>query len=277
MEASRGGGSGWEVLRQDSHSKMRAVLRRSIGSATRLPWNFRALSPSIPVQDLDPRFKSFFHTKLSEGFAYAYQSLCDSLANHDLKNLEDCLEGHLFAEVKARLQDMEKAQMRMKLVAERNPDVSLHNMQVHLGVKIERKENFPKSKYITVANLEDMRKTLSKQPETVTLGNLESMWLYVHPQAPASLVLSLDVLYKGLNPLTVLQNGVDLHPGEFEEVHHLRFESCPVSLGLQIEVIATGSLSQLLAPIRECSEDLINSPWEVVDIEHILKGNPFVV
>lgn len=250
-----------------------------MGSTPPFPWKFQSETASVPTQDLDLRFKRMFYSKLSDGFAYAYQSLCDSLANHDLKSLEECMEARLFDEVKRRLEAMQTQDTRLRLVAERNPDVSLYNLGVHLGVHIERKKNFSKSKYILIDTLENMKKRKRNIDNNHRLfkEKLENIWLYVHPLSPASLVISLDVLYHGLNPLTAVRSGTDLFPGQHNEVHHLRFESCVLNLGTQVDAAQSHLLSKLLVPVLQQAEDLVNASWELVDIDHLLSGNPFVV
>jgi hypothetical protein len=259
---------------------MRTAFKRAFGSVSEYPWKFRASAPDIPIKELDPRFRDLFHKKLSDGFAYAFQSLCDSLGNHDMKSLEDCLEGRLFDLVKSRLSEMERSRLHFHLIGEQNPSLRLYNMTIHLGVHIERKDNLPKNKYLRIDSLENMKKSYASgnKPPRIMEENLEHIWLYVHPDAPANLIVALDVLYQGPNPLTILTaEGQDLFSGRQVELHHLRFESCAVALGLQVDAAKKQGLTQLLGPIRSNTEELISSAWEVVDIDNIMKGNPFLV
>jgi len=246
-------------------------LRRALGSLPALPWKFQAQSPAIATKELDPRFKDLFYNKLSDGFAYAFESLCDSLSNHDVKSLQECLEGRLYERVQTQLASMSNSGHRFRLLTQTNPQLSLHNMQVHLGVHIERARNLPQSAYIRIATLEAMKLGHPSAPQE----NLDHIWLYIHPEAPACLILSLDVLYRGAAPLTVQHQGKDLYGPGFE-LHHFRFESCPLALGTQAEVAKTDRLSTLLAPVREHHEALVSASWQLVDIDHILQGNPFV-
>lgn len=246
-------------------------LRRALSSLPAFPWKFQAQTAAVPTTELDPRFKDLFHSKLTDGFAYAYESLCDSLGSHDLTSLHECLEGRLFHRVHTQLEAMSKAGYRFRNLAQTNPELSLYNMQVHLGVHIERARNLPRSAYLRIASLETMKQGHPKAPKE----KLDNIWLYVHPEAPASLVLSLDVLYRGPAPLTVQHQSKDLY-GAASELHHLRFESCPLALGAQAEVAQSDRLSALLAPVREHHEALVSAAWQVVDIDHILQGNPFV-
>lgn len=236
-----------------------------------MPWKFQVQSPAIAMKDLDARFKDLFYSKLSDGFAYAFESLCGSLSNHDMKSLQECLEGRLYERVQAQLAAMASSGHRFRLLTETNPQLSLHNMQVHLGVHIERTRNLPRSAYLRIATLEVMKQGHPSAPQE----NLDNIWLYIHPEAPASLVLSLDVLYRGTAPLTVQHQGKDLY-GAGSELHHFRFESCPLALGSQAEMAKTDRLSTLLAPVREHHEALVSATWQLVDIDHILHGNPFV-
>jgi len=246
-------------------------LRRALGSLPALPWKFQAQSPAIATKELDPRFKDLFYNKLSDGFAYAFESLCDSLSNHDVKSLQECLEGRLYERVQTQLASMSNSGHRFRLLTQTNPQLSLHNMQVHLGVHIERARNLPQSAYIRIATLEAMKLGHPSAPQE----NLDHIWLYIHPEAPACLILSLDVLYRGAAPLTVQHQGKDLYGPGFE-LHHFRFESCPLALGTQAEVAKTDRLNTLLAPVREHHEALVSASWQLVDIDHILQGNPFV-
>lgn len=246
-------------------------LRRALSTLPVLPWKLQVQAPVIATKDLDPRFKDLFYNKLSDGFAYAYESLCDSLSNHDVKSLQECLEGRLYQRVQTQLAAMSSSGYHFRLLTQSNPQLSLHNMQVHLGVHIERARNFPRSTYLRIGTLENMKQGHPKAPQE----NLDHIWLYIHPEAPASLVLSLDVLYRGPAPLTVQHHGKDIY-GPGSELHHFRFESCPLALGNQAEVAKTDRLSTLLAPVREHHEALVNASWQLVDIDHILEGNPFV-
>jgi hypothetical protein len=260
-------------------------------AAFKAPWLFNQQSPVVPLRSLSSsNLESQILFSLSEGFLYAFDSLCDSFSTLDTSSLEQCLEPSLFSTVSSLLASLSSSDYSFSRLPSSTPSLSLSNLQISTGVHLDRSLNPSKSSYMMIKSIEEMKKhvpmdmirsQVKKEGLSVNENILNSCmdyaWLYISPAAPANLVLAVDVVYRGLAPLTLLRNGEDVvYKEKTEEVHVLRFESEAVQLGLQKDVMSLGKFGTIFQQLKEQKSNLLTQQWIITDIDHILAGNPYV-
>ena len=55
----------------------------------------------------------------------------------------------------------------------------------------------------------------------------------------------------------------------------LRFESEPVRLGSQREIMASGKIDSLFQAVKEQGANFFSHPWIITDVDNTLLGNPY--
>ena len=268
---------------------LKSLLKRWNSNILETPWRFRMQESPVKLKSIDPRLSSKFHSVLVPGFSYAFRAICEGLATYDKDLLKNCLEPKLFDRVNSDLSSMQEnnAQFEINWVSE--PEVTLYNLTLHMGVEISRYLNKSSKKYMKIANAEDIKDMISRDyikekvkemgyPEELTDSQMDFAWFYLDPSAPANFVLQVDALYSGPGPLTLKREQIPAQlPDENKEFHIMRFESCPMHLGSQMEAMSKGGFKTLFNEISKITGAMLESDWVAVDIDNILEGNPHTI
>ena len=198
------------------------VFRRS--SSVKTPWIFNQTSPIIPTKPINPE-KMYIQLKetLTEGFIYAFHSMCEAYEKQDTETLEQCLEPGLFKHILHSFNTLDSLGYKFIRTSSNDPEISLHNLSLTLGVNINRSLNLSKNDYIMIKSLEELKKTVPMDliksqvekegfavSDSLLKSCLDYAWVYILPRAPANLVLSLDVIYNVEAPLMLTLNGKDV-------------------------------------------------------------------
>lgn len=221
------------------------------------------------MKPLTPRDLTLLQGPLPELFRDIYKKVVTALADQHQPDLIKHLEGRLYTKVIQSLATLESKGLSLQLNPAWQPSLpSLHNFQIHMGVHLQRKLNT--SDY-QVFNIEQVKSALSPQHIEKATGldltqNLSHVWVYASPDAPAKVIYSVDALFKGVGPLYI-----DRLPGQ--EEHVFRLECVRADAGDQGDWEDADSLTSLLSQADSQSE-VSETTWEVVDIDHLLGGNP---
>ena len=216
--------------------------------------------------------------------------MVEALSTHDYPALLDLLEGRLYHKVEGALRDLEFSNTRLKSTSNLRFSVSLHNMQFFMGVHTQRVKNLPLEDYDNVLCLETLKQGIDREQfskeareKGISEGfnlldmDLTNIWAYLSPRAPAKLVVSVDVLFTGLNPLTIVSfpSSEPLLPSTSHTEHHLlRFECTATNVGLQGDY-AERALLAMIKPLVARDVTFQKAAWTVVDIDE--GENPHVV
>jgi len=108
---------------------------------------------------------------------------------------------------------------------------------------------------------------------------MDYIWIYISPSSPANIIFSLDAVFYGQNPLTLIHDSKDVvyNDNRENEMHVLKFESCVLNKGSQQDILFTGGFQSLIDPLKKLGAELLKQPWVVVDIDNIMGGNPYVI
>ena len=222
---------------------------------------------------------------LPASLAYSYTNLLHSLCKHDYSSLGECLEGRLYHRVESLLKDLEFAGCHLSLIPSNIEVPKLCNLSMHLGVHIQRIHNSPS---FQVFNLNFLKasidpKEFMKQKEEKGISSefnllemdLGHIWAYIGDKAPAKLVVAVDAIFKGENPVTLVQGSKDMvYTARINELHVVRFECTATNVGEQKDYDENSRLTALLTPLLNNDIDLRKAVWTVTDIDNLLKGNP---
>ncbi|CAG9314214.1 unnamed protein product [Blepharisma stoltei] len=267
-------------------------MRRCFSFLANAPWVFKNSSAPSILREMDPKFKQVVEENLTEGFTFAFRSICEALSNHDKSILSECLEGRLFETVSSRIDALENSGHQFKLLDTENFDLKEYNLCISMGVEIERKNNKPKEDYVKIASLEEIKPMASLGSIKEEIGkaglpwsddlwknNMDYIWVYISPSAPANIIFSIDAVFYGQNPLTLIHNSKDVvyNDNRENEIHVLKFESCAINKGLQKNILFTGGFQGLIEPLKRLGSELLKQSWVVVDIDNIMGGNPYVI
>jgi hypothetical protein len=213
---------------------------------------------------------SLFPSPLPTQFQATYAHLLKALAQGHQPFLIKQLEGNLYHTVLDMLITLEQKGrvLSMDKVWEASlPE--LFNFQIHMGVHLQRKLNtFSEPQ---VLNVEHIKTALNPEHLDKTTGldlaqDLSHIWVYLSPATPAKILYSVDAVFRGKGPLS-------LGAPTGEEEHVIRLECVGADLGNQSDWEGAESLAALLEQ-AERETDLTQAAWEVVDIDHLLAGNP---
>jgi len=264
------------------------MLRRALGTLPQAPWVFRQGSAPLLLRPLSAVDRSLLSTQLPATFAYSYSSLVEALCSHDYAALADCLEGKLYHKVESLLKNLEFAGFHLHPATKSKPNPpKLYNLSMHLGVNIQRIQNLPSFQVFNLNFLKDSidPAEFSKQKEAKGISpdfdllkmDLGNIWAYIGEKAPAKLVVAVDAVYIGENPVSMLQEGKDVvYRGRVEEVHVVRFECTATDVGEQKDYDDNSRLTALLTPLLTKDLDLKTAVWTITDVDNLLQGNPHI-
>ncbi|OMJ72534.1 hypothetical protein SteCoe_29007 [Stentor coeruleus] len=267
------------------------ALKRTL--AVNAPWLFKQTTPSISIRNLS---SENMHTellgRLSEGFLYAFNSIADAYESQDIDLLSQCLEPNLFKHVSNSFTSLSSEGYKFTKLSEVSPNLSLANMQLTLGVYIDRTQNLKKSEYYMVKSVEDFKKVIPLEflkrqlkkdsfgiDEDILNSCMDYACMYILPKAPANLILAIDAVYSTEPILTLEKDGKDqVYDGNKDkEIHTLRFESEPVKLGFQKEIIGIGNYDKIFEELKKQRHQFYDNPWIVTDIDNTMQGNPYAL
>lgn len=267
------------------------ALKRTL--AVDAPWLFMQATPSISIRNLSSEtMHNELLGRLSEGFLYAFNSITSAYQSQDMDLLSQCLEPRLFKHVSSLFTTLSSQGYKFAKISETSPDLTLANMQLTLGVYIDRSQNLNKKDYYMVKSVEDFKKIIplefvKKQLKRESIGLdqdllnscMDFAYMYILPRAPANLVLAIDAIYSTEPVLTLEKDGKDkIYDGKFDkEIHTLRFESEPVRLGSQKDIIGIGNFEKIFEELKKQRHQFYNNPWTVTDIDNTLQGNPYAL
>ncbi|OMJ80341.1 hypothetical protein SteCoe_19440 [Stentor coeruleus] len=267
------------------------ALKRTL--AINAPWLFKQTTPSISIRNISSEsMQNELKNRLSEGFLYAFNSIVDSYQSQDIDLLSQCLEPRLFKHVSNSFTSLSSQGYKFIKISETSPSLSLANMQLTLGVYVDRTQNLNKNDYYMIKSVEEFKKFipldfLKKQlkKDTVNIDEnilnscMDYAYMYILPRAPANLVLAVDAIYNTEPVLTLEKDGKDqVYDGNMnKEIHTLRFESEPVKLGMQKDAIGIGNFDKIFEELKKQKNQFYDNPWIVTDIDNILKGNPYAL
>ena len=236
----------------------------------RAPWALGQLRVPHTLKPLSPPDLSLFPSPLPTHFQATYAHLVEALAQGHQTFLIKQLEGRLYHTVLDMLIALEQKGKMLSLHKSWEASLpELCNFQIHMGVHLQRRLNtFSKPQ---VLNVEQIKAALSPEHLDKTTGldlaqDLSHIWVYLSPAAPAKILYSVDAVFRGKGPLSL---GVPAG----EEEHVIRLECVGADLGNQSDWEGSESLGALLEQ-AERDTDLTQAAWEVVDIDHLLAGNP---
>jgi hypothetical protein len=267
---------------------IKTALYRRVSIAA--PWKFLQTAPVVSLNTItSAKVYEEMIRNLSEGFKYAYHSICDAYQSQDTEILEQCLEPNLFKKITNNFSILESQGYKFKRIGSQDPRISLYNLQIILGVNIDRSSNLKKTEYIMIKSLEDLKKMIPlgivksqiekekvNLDESVLTSCLDYAWVYIQPKAPANILISVDVVYSVEPPLTLMLNGKDaVYEEKINEIHVFKFESEPIRLGTQLEFMSKGKIDKLFHAIKLQKDNLFSQPWTITDIDNILQGNPY--
>lgn len=236
----------------------------------RAPWALGQLRAPFHLKPLSPPDLSLFPSPLPALFQSTYTHLVAALSQPHQPYLIKSLEGRLYHTVLDMLIALERKGLTLSLDKAWEAGLpELCNLQIHMGVHLQRKLNTFRDSQ--VLNVEQIKTALSPEHLDKSTGldlaqDLSHVWVYLSPAAPAKVLYSVDAVFRGKGPLS-------LGTPTGEEEHVLRFECLGADLGNQSDWEGTDSLAALLAQ-AERDTDLTQAAWEVVDIDHLLAGNP---
>ena len=253
------------------------------------PWKFKQTAPVMP---LDPKVGEKIYSelslRLSDGFKFAFHSICEAYENQDTEMLEQCLEPGLFSHVLNNFNTLDSQGYRFKRLSTDDPKIHLRNLQMSVGVNIDRSLNLSKSDYLMIKSLEELKSQIGldfikknmeevmKFDENILKSCMKFICFYVLPRAPANLVLSLDVVYESEAPLTLAVDGKDqIYKERVNEYHTFRFESEVIRFGTQNEM-TPAKFSSAFQFAKDQEGKMYSNPWTVTDIDSVLLGNPYV-
>ena len=265
------------------------ILAKRLFSA-KAPWVFKQQNPLVASKSIaSAQLENELLSQLSEGYLYAFDSVCDSFTTQDLSSLDQCCEQGLFKSISSLFSSLSSSGYSFSRISSEAPRLTLSNLQLTLGVNITRSSNLRKNDYMMVKSLEELKGSIplsqiksqvEKEGLSVSDNILNSCmdyaWVYILPRAPANLVLAVDVIYQGAAPLTLLKDGKDaIYEEKMNEFHVFRFESEAVNMGTQREVMSQGKFDSIFQEIKQEKNKFLSHPWIITDIDNILKGNPY--
>ena len=265
-------------------------LKRSINLVT--PWKFNQSRAIIPLQLITPEtLYNELLSYLSEGFIYAYHSICDAYHNQHARLLEQCLEQRLFNRVVNNFNILEAQECFFEQISKNEPNVSLNNLKFSFGVSIDRSLNFPKPQYMMIKSLNEVKQFMPMDNiynhletegvnanDSIIKSILEFSWVYASPSAPANLVISVDAVFESEAPLTIKSKGKDLiYKEKTREIHVFKFETESLNIGTQRELAMNSTqIYSIMDSIKKDPKKLFKNDWLITDIDNILLGNPYV-
>lgn len=270
-----------------------AIVRRHFTTKLpKVPWALRQKKSPVVLKPLTGFDRAMFRSQIPEGFKFAYSSLISALGSHDYASLQEFLEGRLYHKVEIQLKALESQGFRMQVV---NPEENvvvepeIHNVGMHVGVHLQRIKNPPKEDFLQIVNLEQFKPMIATMNfqkiipgkdlpvDRFLAEDLSSHWIYVCPSGPAKAVIAADVMYRGNNPLTVVREDKDeVYTGRVEEVHVIRFESTVIDFNSEQNSMGM-HFAKILPKLLSGKINLLESQWEIADIDNVMEGNPFVV
>ena len=276
-------------------TRLSKVLRKNVVSRSIIniaPWKFKKIDPFIEFDSNDfESIKANLYSLYSEGYIYAFNSICEAYQNEDTELLSTCLEPRLFDLVTKNFEDLSSNGYRFRKVNESDPEISIHNLKLSMGVNINRSENFSRNEYRVIAPIKNFSSQipfnfLGSKFKSDKLNNflgyqvltyfLENGWIYIFPEAPLSLIMSVDVMFKANNPLTLIKDDKDeIYDKSMTEVHILKFECEIFRHSTQKELVSLSALDKL-RKVFESSLANHDFNWVISDIDNALMGNPYV-
>lgn len=258
---------------------MRAI-QRTFATPLTFPWKFKQSTPPFDLKEVPPVLASQLGG-LHEGFAHASKFLIESLSSHDYRSLERVLEPRLYAVIQSSLTEFEKQALRLKPLNPVPASVKLYNFSAAVGVVVNRSKNLAKERFMMINSFEDMLPLLKSMPmlNSLPLDNslLKHLTFYLSPGAPASVCLAVDVVVRGLAPLSAVSHSVDMIYSEpVEELHVFKFESDKLIEASQSDLSRKMGMTDIMKYATQQAEGLFSGSWTITDIDNAMQGNPYV-
>lgn len=210
-----------------------SMIHRSITSAIKSPWAFKNKFLPESLREIDADTKQKLKDHALPGCIKTYWNICEAIALNDKNYMRIALENSLYKKFIYELDILAQDEHQFVVNHRDTPNIEIFNVSINIGVDIDRRLNFKRSVYDIVSSLEQLKgnidlKSLQKEAkeneikfeEGMLDSNLENVWLYIHPNARACVLLSFDAFFTGLNPLSLIFEGKDVMYDEREMETH---------------------------------------------------------
>ena len=259
-------------------------LKRSL--STKTFWAFKQTEPLLQLTPSTSQIFGNFQAKLEERLKSQYLALCNALCNNNLNSLRDILEPGLKQYMESEIYRLKSSGYRFKRASTEDPHMELSDLQIFLGVNINRSKNLPESEYLYIGSVENIKDTLpiNLVEEAESGGGdawdckLNAMWMYINLSCPANIVITTYAKFTGNNPITLCKENQEDSADNLQcrESHVIQFELEPFRIGSQGDAILSGELEGMIGAVKTITEESVDREWTITDIDHAMNGNPFV-